>query len=214
MHGGAQGVWLDKSRTQNIAPGGVAVGLLHTRRRYADDLSEDGVLYHYPRTTRLGKDEAEVQATKTAGELGLPVFFITQADLRRSARRVHLGWVESWDDEAKVFLVTFQDEPPGTAFLDADGDHEFSLEGELRGRRQATEAAGGMDVVLGGGASLIRQFLAASLVDEFELHLVPILFGDGARLFDDIRRFPAEQVRVIDAPGVTHVTCRIPDGDA
>jgi len=139
IYGGAQGVWVDKSRTQHVAPGGVAVGLLHTGRRYADDLSADGVLYHYPQTTRAGKDEAEIQATKNAGELQLPVFVVTRADRRPSARRVHLGWVEGWDDEAQVFLVTFQDEPPAAAPNDeAEDDQGFSLEGQQRSRRQAT----------------------------------------------------------------------------
>jgi len=80
IYGGAQGIWVDKRRTSRITPdgAGVAVGLLHTGSSYPDDLSTDGVLYHYPKTERPARrDAAEVDSTKAAGRLGLPVFVIT-----------------------------------------------------------------------------------------------------------------------------------------
>ena len=46
VYGGAQGIWIDKARTGNLAPDGLTVGLLHTGRHYPDDLSEDGLIYH------------------------------------------------------------------------------------------------------------------------------------------------------------------------
>jgi putative restriction endonuclease len=62
VYGGAQGVWVDTERTRGIdGAGGIMVGLLHTGRHYADELSADGVLYHYPRTGRPpGRDRSEV----------------------------------------------------------------------------------------------------------------------------------------------------------
>jgi hypothetical protein len=80
IYGGAQGVWVDKARTGSLTEDatGVTVGLLHTGSSYADDLSDDGVIYHYPNTNRpRGRDLAEIEATKAAGRLGLPVFVIT-----------------------------------------------------------------------------------------------------------------------------------------
>jgi hypothetical protein len=59
IYGGAQGVWVDSDRTRGIAQNaaGVAMGLLHTGRHYADDLSPTGILYHYPKTNRApGRD--------------------------------------------------------------------------------------------------------------------------------------------------------------
>jgi len=70
IYGGAQGVWVDKARTSSLTEDGtgVTVGLLHTGSSYADDLSDDGVLYHYPSTNRpRGRDLAEIEATKAAG---------------------------------------------------------------------------------------------------------------------------------------------------
>jgi hypothetical protein len=110
MYGGAQGVWVDTVRTRPIG-GGVAVGLLHTGRHYADDLSPTGILYHYPRTQRPpGRDAAEIAAAKRAGELAFPVFVITPSAINRNRRDVHLGWISDWDDEDEIFLVTFTDD--------------------------------------------------------------------------------------------------------
>jgi putative restriction endonuclease len=113
IYGGAQGVWVDALRTRPISGdgAGVAVGLLHTGRHYADDLSATGILYHYPRTNRpQGRDAAEIQATKNAGELALPVFVITPSPSSTQRRDVHLGWVAEWNDDDALFLVTFSDE--------------------------------------------------------------------------------------------------------
>jgi putative restriction endonuclease len=79
IYGGAQGIWVDKLHTANseTGPDGVTVGILHTGRHYEDDLSEDGVIYHYPKTSRpSARDAAEVQATKNAMNHQLPVFVV------------------------------------------------------------------------------------------------------------------------------------------
>jgi putative restriction endonuclease len=131
VYGGAQGVWVDTDRTRGIdSSGGITVGLLHTGRHYADELSADGVLYHYPRTGRPpGRDRSEVAATKAAGRLRLPVFVITPGG-PVSSRNVHKGWIEGWDDDAEVFLVTFAEEPPAEPPSD-QGESPFVLETEV-----------------------------------------------------------------------------------
>jgi dihydrofolate reductase len=62
-----------------------------------------------------------------------------------------------------------------------------------------------------GGAQVIDQYLAAGQVDELELHIVPVLLGGGARLFEDLAGagISLEQVRAVEAPGVTHVKYRV-----
>lgn len=54
IYGGAQGIWVDKAHTASpeIGPHGATVGILHTGRHYADDLSDDGLIYDYPKTGR------------------------------------------------------------------------------------------------------------------------------------------------------------------
>ncbi len=133
-YGGQQGIWVNKVRTERVHPDiGVTVALKHTGVDYPDDVSEDGMLYHYPVTKRGGHDLAEVKATKAAARLNLPLFAISQHGDRRSVR---LGWVDGWDDAAKMFLVRYGDTPPKVV-LDADrsDDEPFVLEGN-RSRRQ------------------------------------------------------------------------------
>jgi dihydrofolate reductase len=76
---------------------------------------------------------------------------------------------------------------------------------------QAKDTSGGKDVSLAGGANVIQQYLAARLLDEIEISLVPILLGNGERLFvhlgDDLPEL--QQVDAVDAPGVAHLRYRL-----
>lgn len=108
-----------------------------------------------------------------------------------------------------VFIVTHHAREPvvkdgGTTFTFVTDGIESALE-------QAREAAGGKDVALGGGANIAQQYLAAGLIDEMQIHLVPVLLGDGARLFDnlDVAEVGLECIGVVEAPGVTHLTYRL-----
>jgi dihydrofolate reductase len=107
-----------------------------------------------------------------------------------------------------VFVLTNHARQPlsmegGTTFNFVTDGIESTLE-------QAKEAAGDKDVMLSGGANVAQQYLAAELIDEMELHVVPLLLRDGARLFHNLRNDPElEQVRSIEAPGVTHLKYRV-----
>jgi dihydrofolate reductase len=120
------------------------------------------------------------------------------------------GW---WGDDPPyhydVFVVSHHAREPvemegGTTF-------HFVTDGIERALERAKESAGGQDVMLWGGADVINQYLAAGLLDELELHIVPVLLGGGARLFDNLggAEIQLEQVRAIEAPGVTHVKYRV-----
>ena len=67
------------------------------------------------------------------------------------------------------------------------------------------QAAGEKEVSLEGGASVAQQYLAAGLLDEIVVSVVPILLGGGARLFENVGRMKLEQVESVGAPGVTHI---------
>jgi dihydrofolate reductase len=120
------------------------------------------------------------------------------------------GW---WGDDppfhAAVFVVTHHARAPlpmqgGTTF-------HFVPEGPAAAVARAREVAAGKDVVLTGGANLIQQCLRAGLVDEIGVSVVPILLGRGEPLFanlgDALPRL--EQVRAVEAPGVTHLQYRV-----
>jgi dihydrofolate reductase len=87
----------------------------------------------------------------------------------------------------------------------------FVTDGIERALQRAKESVGGQDVMLWGGAQIVNQYLAAGLLDELELHIVPVLLTGGARLFDDLggADITLEQVRAVEAPGVTHVKYRV-----
>ena len=89
--------------------------------------------------------------------------------------------------------------------------YHFVTDGIESALEQANEAAGGKDVMLWGGGHIAQQYLAAGLLDELELHVVPVLLGDGARLFPGRgdSEVQLEQVRAVEAPGVTHLKYRV-----
>jgi dihydrofolate reductase len=117
------------------------------------------------------------------------------------------GW---WGDNpvfhTPVFVLTHHPRPPiemegGTTFHFIDASPAKALDA-------AREAAGGLDVRIGGGPSTIREFLAADLIDHLHIVVVPIVLGRGERLWDELegleQRFNVESV---SAPsGVTHLT--------
>src|ERR671936_547265 len=81
----------------------------------------------------------------------------------------------------------------------------FVTDGIESALEQARAAAGEKWVSLGGGASVAQQYLAAGLLDEIVVSIVPILLGSGARLFDNVGDATLEQVESVGAPGVTHI---------
>jgi dihydrofolate reductase len=103
-----------------------------------------------------------------------------------------------------VFVLTHHPRPPlalkgGTTFT-------FVADGIAAALELARRAAGGLDVALAGGASTAQQYLGAGLVDEMQIHLVPMLLGAGERLFEGVKDLGGLQlVRTVAAPNVTHL---------
>jgi dihydrofolate reductase len=121
-------------------------------------------------------------------------------------------WGENPPYHHPVFVLTHHPREPlelegGTTFHFVTNGIESALE-------QAQAAARGKDVSLGGGASVVQQYLSAGLLDEILVSVVPNLLGGGARLFDnvDAPRPRLEQIEAIVAPGVTHIRYARVDG--
>jgi dihydrofolate reductase len=124
---------------------------------------------------------------------------------RRMFDEGEVGWPDPPPFRAPVFILTHYVREPwirqgGTTFTFVTDGIESALE-------QAKEAADGMDVRIAGGANTVQHFLEAGLIDEIQIHLAPVLLGDGIRLFDriDTERLELEVARVIDSPRVTHL---------
>src|SRR5262245_10931121 len=118
------------------------------------------------------------------------------------------AWTGWWGDappyHAPVFVLTHHEREPvemqgGTTFHFVTDGIEAALE-------RARDVSGGKDVLVPGGASTAQQYLRAGLIDEMELHVVPLLLGAGERLFekldDGLRGY--EFVELTSSPAVAH----------
>lgn len=118
------------------------------------------------------------------------------------------GW---WGEEPPfhkpVFVLTHHPRQPLTL---GETTFAFVTDGIESALAQAREAAGEKDVQISGGADVCNQCLAAGLVDEVQVNLAPILLGAGERLFAGVGPdLKLEQLRAVDAPGVTHLFYRV-----
>ena len=104
-----------------------------------------------------------------------------------------------------VFVLTHHKREP--LVLDGGTTFTFVTDGIESALEQARRAAGGKDISLAGGAKAAQQYLAAGLVDEMEINLVPTLLGSGERLFESIGDdlHGLQLVRTVAAPRVTHL---------
>jgi dihydrofolate reductase len=125
------------------------------------------------------------------------------------------AWDESWTGwwgedppyHVPVFVLTHGSREPlemqgGTTFRFVTGGIESALE-------QARAAAGDDDVAIAGGASTVRQYLTAGLLDQLYLHIVPVVLGAGERLLENVGDPKLEPVKVVASPAVTHVQYRV-----
>ncbi|MDN5852293.1 MAG: dihydrofolate reductase family protein [Actinomycetia bacterium] len=125
-------------------------------------------------------------------------------------------WTGWWGDNPPyhypVFILTHHSRGP--VEMQGGTTYHFVTDGIESALEQAKKAADGKDVMLWGGGQVARQYLTAGLLDELELHVVPVLLGGGSRLLDDLGDADVrlEQVRAVEAPGVTHLKFRIRPG--
>jgi dihydrofolate reductase len=138
-------------------------------------------------------------------------------------RRMFSGGEGTWDDDpradgwwgdtppfhAPVFVLTHHARQPvakqgGTTFTFVTDGVEATLE-------QARAAAGNENVLVAGGANVAQQVLSAGMLDEIQIHLVPVLLGGGTRLLDHLEKTTVqlESTRVIESPAVTHLRYRV-----
>jgi dihydrofolate reductase len=103
-----------------------------------------------------------------------------------------------------VFVVTHEAREPlpmqgGTTYTFVTDGIEAALE-------LARAAAGEKNVGIWGGANIMREYLKAGLLDEMQIHLIPVLFGDGIRLFEDLGpdRIELRRTSSIETPSATH----------
>jgi len=122
-------------------------------------------------------------------------------------RRETPQWKGWWGNDppyhAPVFVLTHKKREPihmagGTTFT-------FVTDGIESALAKAKKAAGDRKVAVMGGANTVNQYLAAGLIDELRLHIVPVMVGEGTRLFDHVPPFTFEPIEVRGTNVVTHI---------
>ena len=126
------------------------------------------------------------------------------------AQRGDYEWQGWWGDDppfpAPCFVVTHEARPTvskgKTSFTFVTGGLERAIE-------LAKDAAVAKDVQVMGGASTAQQAISSGLLDEIELHVVPLILGEGKRLFPDGTPVQLEQTQIVPSIGVTHTRYRV-----
>jgi len=115
------------------------------------------------------------------------------------------NWPEDAPFHCPVYVLTKEkrkpwERPGDTTFYFVNDDIKTVLQ-------EAKKVAGKRDVRISGGASVIQQYLNAGLIDEFNIHIAPIMIGNGVRLFENIEKknFSVEISEVVNSPQVTHL---------
>ena len=115
---------------------------------------------------------------------------------------------ETWGDPPPfgmpVFVVTHEEREPLP--MQGGTTYTFVADGTEAALGLARAAADDKNVGVWGGANIIREYLRAGLLDEMQIHLIPILLGDGIRLFEDLgpERIELRRTSSIETPSATH----------
>lgn len=126
-------------------------------------------------------------------------------------RRDTPEWKGWWGDDppyhAPVFVLSHKNREPiemtgGTTFF-------FVTDGIVSALKKAKEAAGNKNVKIMGGANTVNQYLAAGLIDELWIHIVPVTIGSGTRLFEGVPTLTLEPIEMSGTSVVTHIRYKV-----
>jgi len=191
-----------------VSVDGYSAGLNQSEERpFGDDGGDgSGEMLHAWMFDTPDENRAEVEqmAAARAFIMGRNMF----GPVRGEWDRQWNGW---WGDDppfhAPVFVLTHHAREPQP--MDGGTTYYFVTDGIESALAQAGAAAGDGDVAIQGGANTINQYLAAGLIDELRLHIVPLTLGAGTRLFEGVGQLKLEQVTSRGTSLVTHVTYRV-----
>lgn len=152
------------------------------------------------------KHKKEIDAILDAGAFIMGSNMFGPKDRRDTAE-----WKGWWGDNppyhAPVFVLSHKEREPiemegGTTFF-------FVTDGIESALSKAKEAAGNRNVKIMGGATTVNQYLAAGLIDELWLHMVPVTIGAGTRLFEGISNLHLEPIETSGTGVVTHIRYKV-----
>jgi dihydrofolate reductase len=160
-------------------------------------LGDDGRLHDWMFAARTDADAAvldEVYATAGAVVMG---------------RRMFDVGVEPWGDPPPFHLPVFvlTHEPQEPMVMKGGTTYTFVTDGIEVALKQAKTTIGVKNIAIWGGANIFQQYLKAGLLNELQIHLIPVLLGDGVRLFEHLssQHIELKKTRTIDTPSATHL---------
>jgi dihydrofolate reductase len=191
-----------------ISVDGYSAGLGQTEERPfgADGGDGSGEQLHAWMFHTPDENRAEIDRLNTAGAfiMGRNMF----GPVRGAWDRPWNGW---WGGDppfhAPVFVLTHHPREPQP--MEGGTTYHFVTDGIASALARAREAAGDGGVTVLGGATTVNQYLAAGLIEELRLHIVPLTLGVGTRLFEGVPPLRLEQMTSRAASQVTHVTYRV-----
>ena len=158
---------------------------------------DDGRLHDWMFAAKADADAAvleEVYATAGAIVMG---------------RRMFDVGVEPWGDPPPFHMLVFvlTDKPQEPMIMKGGTTYTFVTDGIEAALKQAEATAGDKNIAIWGGANIFQQYLKAGLLDELQIHLIPVLLGDGVRLFEHLtsQHIELKRTRTIDTPSATHL---------
>src|SRR5436305_6447232 len=170
------------------------------------DIPED--LLHHWMFDEPEKHQAELAAILDAGTFIMGSHMFDPKEKRE--RNDWKGWPQ-WGDNppyhAPVFVLSQKQRDP--IAMEGGTTYFFVADGIEAALSAAKEVAGERNVAIMGGANTINQYLAAGLLDELWLHIVPVTIGEGARLFEGVRGLELEPVEISGTQLVTHIRYRV-----
>jgi dihydrofolate reductase len=177
-----------------------------SNRTYDEPMGKDGErLHEWGLKAWAGEDERNLEFFKrSVAGLGASI----------AGRRTYDDSIRYWGPngpagaQRQPLIVVTHEEPEE---VPENSVYTFVTDGIESALEQARSAAGGKDVAIMGGADVAQQYIAAGLVDEIQIHLVPILFGNGLRLFDHLgdQHIELERIEVVDTAAATHLRYRV-----
>jgi dihydrofolate reductase len=159
--------------------------------------------------TRNADDEVVRESLDAGGAILMGRRMFSGGDGPWESDPVADGW---WGDDppfgVPVFVLTHH---PRETVTKGSTSFTFVTDGIEAALDQARAAAGDKDIAIAGGANVAQQYLRAGHLDEIQIHVAPLLLGDGVRLFDNPggEQVQLEVMRVIESPTVTHLRYRV-----
>jgi dihydrofolate reductase len=181
--------------------GKVVFGMAMSLDGFVNDREGDvGRLYPDFDAFRSGEVLRESIATTEAVVMGRRAYEMGDPD----------SYAGNYEYQAPIFVLTHHI-PEKLPKEDKRLTFTFVTDGIHSAIEKAKAAAGDKNVTVIGGANTVQQLIRAGLLDEIQIHLVPVLLGDGLCLFEHLgaERIELERTHVIESPSVTHLRFRI-----